>query len=390
LRRITFKDKVSCGCSPPCQCCMCRLLNVSSHVTYRSCHTWVTSHMSHVTHESRHTWVLNVSSHVNVERVVFYVCKCFMCHLLRVERCFMCHLHVYRSCVIFMCHLHVYSACVMLTCAVVIGVFSFTCVQCHLLGVQTFMCHLRVCRCTEITHKVNHVLQDVFTHMPSVHMKMIHKCVIFYVQRCFMCHLHVYRWHMCKHILKYMIYFMFYLCAVLLRVRMFYVSFLMCTDVLCVMFYVYRCHMCKHILMIYPLTEEIRLQMFGSPDLSVFLIDFLSDGDSVFPRENLFEIVGIPMKTWLICTGTTVKTCWKFWQSQLFSVRFPSSVVYVLYVCRSFTCVDFLCVNTCFHKRSYHMTHFVYVLWVQMSYGVAMSSRLLQIIGLVCRISSLS
>jgi len=69
----------------------------------------------------------------------------------------------------------------------------------------------------------------------------------------------------------------------------------------CVYTHVCRCHMCKHILkyMMYPPTEEIRLQIFGSPDpdLSVFLIDLLSDGDSVFSREFLFEIVGIPVKT---------------------------------------------------------------------------------------------
>jgi len=35
-----------------------------------------------------------------------------------------------------------------------------------------------------------------------------------------------------------------------------------------------------------PLTEEIRSEKFGSPDLSVFLIDLLSDGDSVYSREN--------------------------------------------------------------------------------------------------------
>jgi len=46
-----------------------------------------------------------------------------------------------------------------------------------------------------------------------------------------------------------------------------------------------------------PLTEEIRLQIFGSPDLSVFLIDRLSDRDSVYSSENLFGMLGTPMKT---------------------------------------------------------------------------------------------
>ena len=45
-----------------------------------------------------------------------------------------------------------------------------------------------------------------------------------------------------------------------------------------------------------PLTERIRLKIFASPDLSVFLINVLSDGDSVYSRENLFEILGTPVK----------------------------------------------------------------------------------------------
>jgi len=47
--------------------------------------------------------------------------------------------------------------------------------------------------------------------------------------------------------------------------------------------------------------EEIRLNKIESPDLSIFLIDLLSDGDSVYSRENLFEILGTPEKTCLIC-----------------------------------------------------------------------------------------
>ena len=47
------------------------------------------------------------------------------------------------------------------------------------------------------------------------------------------------------------------------------------------------------------------------PHLPVFLIDLLSDGDSVYSRENSFEVVGIPVKTCLICMGTPGKTCWE-------------------------------------------------------------------------------
>jgi len=64
-----------------------------------------------------------------------------------------------------------------------------------------------------------------------------------------------------------------------------------------------------------PLTEEIRLKIFGFPDLPVFLIDLLSAGGSVYSCEILFKILGTPVITCLICTGTPVKTCWKFWQS---------------------------------------------------------------------------
>jgi len=64
-----------------------------------------------------------------------------------------------------------------------------------------------------------------------------------------------------------------------------------------------------------PLTGEIRLKIFGTPDMPVFPATLLSDGDSVYSRENLLEIVGTPEKTCLICTGTPEKTCWKFWQS---------------------------------------------------------------------------
>jgi len=42
--------------------------------------------------------------------------------------------------------------------------------------------------------------------------------------------------------------------------------------------------------------------------MSVFLIDISRDGDSVYSRENLIEILGTPVKTCLICKGTDVKT----------------------------------------------------------------------------------
>jgi len=47
--------------------------------------------------------------------------------------------------------------------------------------------------------------------------------------------------------------------------------------------------------------QEIRLEIFESRDLSVFPMDLLSDGDSVYSRENLYENLGTPVKTCLIC-----------------------------------------------------------------------------------------
>jgi len=57
--------------------------------------------------------------------------------------------------------------------------------------------------------------------------------------------------------------------------------------------------------------EEIRLQMFGSRDLTIWSLALSSDGDSVSTPENLYENSGTPVETCLICTGTPVKTCWK-------------------------------------------------------------------------------
>jgi len=46
-----------------------------------------------------------------------------------------------------------------------------------------------------------------------------------------------------------------------------------------------------------PFTNEIRLQIFGSRDLSVFLIDLSSDRDSVYTRENLYKKFGDSRET---------------------------------------------------------------------------------------------
>ena len=51
----------------------------------------------------------------------------------------------------------------------------------------------------------------------------------------------------------------------------------------------------------FPLTEEIKLKIFGSRDLTTFSLDLLSDRDSVHSRENLYENVGTPLKTCSVC-----------------------------------------------------------------------------------------
>jgi len=62
------------------------------------------------------------------------------------------------------------------------------------------------------------------------------------------------------------------------------------------------------------ITEEIWLQIFGSLDYPDFLGFLLSDGDSVYSRENSLKILQTPVQTCLNVTGTHVKTCLTFWQ----------------------------------------------------------------------------
>jgi len=45
-----------------------------------------------------------------------------------------------------------------------------------------------------------------------------------------------------------------------------------------------------------PLTEEIRLETFGSPDFSGFPGNFLSDGHSVYSRGTRLKFWGLPRK----------------------------------------------------------------------------------------------
>ena len=67
--------------------------------------------------------------------------------------------------------------------------------------------------------------------------------------------------------------------------------------------------------------EEIGLKMFGSRDPTIVSLNFLSDGDSVNTRENLYENLRTPAKMYLICTGIPVENCGKFGKAQSFEVR---------------------------------------------------------------------
>jgi hypothetical protein len=62
-----------------------------------------------------------------------------------------------------------------------------------------------------------------------------------------------------------------------------------------------RCNICT-----IPITEEIRLNIFGFPD---YTVSPYNQGTLVYSRENLFEILEAPMKTYLKVTGTPVKPC---------------------------------------------------------------------------------
>jgi len=68
-----------------------------------------------------------------------------------------------------------------------------------------------------------------------------------------------------------------------------------------------------------PLTEEIRLKIFGYQDLTIFSLDLLSDGDCVYTRENLYENLGTPVKTCMICTWTPVKKVRNFGSHNYFN-----------------------------------------------------------------------
>jgi len=47
--------------------------------------------------------------------------------------------------------------------------------------------------------------------------------------------------------------------------------------------------------------HEIRLAIFAFRDLTIFSLDLLSDGNSIYTRENLYENLGTPVNTCSIC-----------------------------------------------------------------------------------------
>jgi len=78
-------------------------------------------------------------------------------------------------------------------------------------------------------------------------------------------------------------------------------------------------------LLLYPLTEEIRLKIFGSRDLTVFLINLSGDRDSVYTysklvwkfgdsRENVFDMYGDSRENLLelavVIIGSPISSVW--------------------------------------------------------------------------------
>jgi len=109
--------------------------------------------------------------------------------------------------------------------------------------------------------------------------------------------------------------------------------------------------------------EEITLQIFASPDLSVFLLDLLSDGDSIYSREQSFELLELPWKYVWYVRGLLWKLVGNFG-----SRNYHKSDLLQPWVDSKET--DIL------SKEAY-----VYSRWAR-PYGVATISRLLEMIGL--------
>ena len=63
-----------------------------------------------------------------------------------------------------------------------------------------------------------------------------------------------------------------------------------------------------------PVTEEIRLNISGSPDWTVFLFTLLSDGDSRLLSKNV-RIFGDSHKNLYASYGDSRENLLKFWQS---------------------------------------------------------------------------
>jgi len=140
----------------------------------------------------------------------------------------------------------------------------------------------------------------------------------------------------------------------------------------------------------YPLTEEIRLQKFGSPDSPIFLETLLSDGDSRLLQWKTIWIFWDSRKNVFESCRDSSDNLSTFWQSVIFSPI--SSVCGVQY---SVANIIFRTFEIFFSPNISHAFEFEFCILLhdflkwQLSwrfvYGVAVVSRIDWIIGLFCK-----
>ena len=170
-----------------------------------------------------------------------------------------------------------------------------------------------------------------------------------------------------------------------------------------------------------PLTEEIRLQIFGFQDLTIFSLHFWSDRDSVYTRENLckfgdsreivFDMYGDSGENWLEILAVVIvwspisSVCGLAPMNMSGHMCMSEHVMSHVWVCHVWVCHVWVCdVWVCDARLVYLIRHIkltrdqarvtywvcdtsrVYLIRHASEYGVATISRLLKMTGLFGRI----